>query len=201
MLFLSLFLSSGYYALIPLTSATLHEAGHIAAAKFRGVSFCRLNVGILGARLSASTGVCSYKDEIVICAAGPAVNFICAAVGEALRGLYNFESEAYSLFFLSSLCLGILNLLPIKSFDGGRILSSLLSHIFGISAAEKALGVLSFLSLFALWSISLYLLLKTAASLSLFVFSLSLFASLFSDTFENESQDETKAFGRIKKQK
>jgi membrane-associated protease RseP (regulator of RpoE activity) len=75
--------------------------------------------------------------------------------------------------------LGILNLLPIREFDGGRILGALLCRVGSQRAAQKTVNALSFFCVFTLWSFSVYLLLRFAASLSLFVFSISLFFKLF----------------------
>ena len=179
MLIFSLAISGAYYALIPLSAAALHELGHILAASARGVKLKNFDIGIFGARLTMSDGIYSYIDEIMICAAGPLVNLILAGVGIYICKIYCFDNELFDLLVASSLCLGIVNLLPIKSFDGGRILSSALSVSLDADRADKILSLLSFLSLFVLWCISLYLLLRTSASLSLFVFSVSLFASIF----------------------
>lgn len=179
MLIFSLAISGAYYALIPLSAAALHELGHILAAKARGVKLKSFDIGIFGARLTMSDEIYSYTDEIMICAAGPLVNLVLAGAGIYLCRIYCFYNELFDLFIASSLCLGIVNLLPIKSFDGGRILISALSVSLDADTADKILSFLSFLSLFVLWCISLYLLLRTSASLSLFVFSVSLFASIF----------------------
>ena len=179
MLLFSLAMSDAYYALIPLSAAALHELGHIIAARARGVQLKNFDIGIFGARLSMSGGICSYLDEIIVCAAGPLVNLVLAGTGLFICKERGIDNELISLFILSSLSLGVINLLPIRSFDGGRILNSTLSYILDSSVAEALLNLLTFLSLFTLWCISLYLLLRTSASLSLFVFSVSLFASMF----------------------
>ena len=179
MLIFSLALSGAYFALIPLTAAALHELGHIFAARVRGVRLKNFDIGIFGARLTMSGGICSYLDEIIVCAAGPLVNLILAVISLIICNSCGRENELVSLFIFSSLSLGMINLLPIKSFDGGRILGAILSYAVDTAVAEKILNLLTFLSLFTLWCISLYLLLRTSASLSLFVFSASLFSSIF----------------------
>lgn len=179
MLMLSLILSASYYSAIPLLSAALHESGHIIAARSRGVSLDKFDIGIFGAKLSINNALCSYVDEIIICAAGPAVNLISADIALILREILNFKNVAMDIFILSSLSLAAVNLLPIKTFDGGRILCAAISNFSTPQKAEKTIDVLSFFLLFILWSISVYLILKTSASLSLFVFSAYLFVSIF----------------------
>lgn len=179
MLILALFLSSSFYALIPLIAALLHEFGHIFAAKARKVNLDKFNIGIFGARLSMNSSLCSYKDEITICAAGPLTNLIFAYLTKLLMIYFQIESPIFNIFIFSSISLAVINLLPIRSFDGGRILYSIISNLSTPQKAEHTVEALSFFLLFTLWCISVYLLLKTSASLSLFIFSSYLFISLF----------------------
>lgn len=179
MLLLSLFLSAKLLGVIPLIAAAIHECGHILAARICGVRLGKMDVGIFGARISISDGIYSYAEEIFVCAAGPLINLICADIAAVFLYLYRVENDAVYLFILSSLCLAALNLLPIRTFDGGRIISALICRFWGPTVADTAVKILSFFSLFALWCISLYLMLRTSASLSLFVFSLSVFSNIF----------------------
>jgi Zn-dependent protease len=133
-----------------------------------------MRLSILGASLCPSESLFSYVDEILLCAGGPAFNFASAALAVHLLG---FHSD--SLFVLSSIALGALNLLPVSGFDGGRISSALLNMMFSERIARTILHILSFSVLFVLWCFSLYLLLRSCASLSLFVFCLSVFAKIF----------------------
>ncbi len=179
MMLFSLIISGAYYAIIPISAAFLHELGHIFAARARKVELKNFDVGIFGARLTIGGSICSYADEMIVCASGPLVNLILAGICIFATLAYGIDCDAFELFIISSLCLGILNLLPIRSFDGGRILGAALSQAFNERIADTAVTALSFLSLFILWCISLYLILRTSASLSLFVFSISLFANIF----------------------
>lgn len=193
MLILSLLISGAFYGIIPLIAALLHEAGHIIAARLRGVRLGKMEIGVFGARISIENGIYSYSDEIIVCAAGPLVNFISADIAAIVFKLGEFENDLIPLFIFSSLCLGTVNLLPIRSFDGGRIICALISRVSTPDTADITVKILSFISLFSLWCVSLYLLLRTSASLSLFIFSVSLFANIFIDTQgkkENQSFSE-----------
>ena len=68
----------------------------------------------------------------------------------------------------------MMNLLPVASLDGGRILSCLLSLTLGADAARRVLRLLSLFLLSLLWLLSVYALLRAGQFLSLFVFSFSL---------------------------
>ena len=177
-----LFSSNRIYTLLGLLAAALHELGHIAAAKLVSIRLSSLSLDLLGARLTTERRLTSYKDEIILCAAGPLVNFaVSTTVFLILPNINNASAfyEYMSFFATASAALGILNLLPIKSFDGGRILECILCRFSGERPALRALSVLSFVSCFSLWCLSVYLIIKTGNSLSLFVFSVSLFSRIF----------------------
>ena len=172
----ALFLSHSYLSISALLAATLHELGHIACAKKLGIPLSELKLGIFGASLMPRGSLCSYKDEILLCAAGPLVNIIC---GIALFPFRNSLGDLATFFMCSSLFLGTLNLLPVTDFDGGRILSCIISQTISPQAAATVCRRISFSLVIALWMISVYLLLRLHASLSLFVFSSSLFCKIF----------------------
>lgn len=158
-----------------LPAALLHELGHVAAAAALGIDLRSIRLDVLGARLNTSGRLHSYAAEVALCAAGPAVNFLCFALL-----LPFFERADYlSALGLTSLSLGIFNLLPISGFDGGRILYGLLHRLLPPTLAERLCAACSLLSLLLLWMLSVWLLLRTGSSLSLFVFSCYLFAMLF----------------------
>jgi len=161
------------------SSAALHELGHIAAARSLGVRFSEFSLSLLGARLNTETKLISYRSEIILAAAGPSVNLAVFLIFFPQNSLGGAIGEFFSYLTASSLALGFLNLLPITTFDGGRILYSLVSLAKDPETASKLLRSLSFCCLFIMWSMSVYLLIKTGASLSLFVFSLTLFARFF----------------------
>ena len=178
----ALFLTHSYLSLAALIAASLHEIGHIVAAKALKVDLYELKLGIFGASLSSSPMLCSYKKEIILCLAGPLVNLISAL---AVFIFFSPLSDGMELFMNASLFLGFLNLLPIYEFDGGRILNSIISLHFSVKTANRITRISSFILIFILWSLSVYLLLRLSSSISLFVFSLSLFSRVFLSTKEN----------------
>lgn len=177
MLALSLLLSPSLISLCAALAALLHELGHVVMAAVCGIRLRECQIGIYGAGLVPDGGVYSYGQEIALCLAGPLVNLICASVG--LWFLNGTAGGFWAGFVFSSLALGVLNLLPIQGFDGGRILCALLLRFCPPRTAERMVAVLSFLCVLSLWCLSVYLLLRFVASLSLFIFSLSLFSRIF----------------------
>lgn len=158
----------------------IHGAGHVLAAACAGVRFRRLRLTATGFRLMASGGFSSYRAEALTALGGPLFNIASALIAAHLCR----TGEAFTLL---SLYLGALNLLPIRGFDGASILTCLLcGHHPPIPSclphtAERVVGVLSGLGLLLLWMISVYLLLRCGSALSLYVFCLQLFRTVFTE--------------------
>jgi Zn-dependent protease len=74
-----------------------------------------------------------------------------------------------------SLFLGILNLIPLASFDGSRIATALLSLLFGEEAARAVSAVLSYTFLFLAWVVSVYVLFYSGANFALLLFCVYIF--------------------------
>lgn len=157
------------------SAAAIHELGHIAAAKMLGINLSHMKLDVLGARLTTSGRLCSYPALVGLCLAGPLTNFLCFAIARPFCD----TSEWIGEFCIASLSLGFVNLIPIQGFDGGRIIHGMLSSILPVCTVERICSVLSFCSLFCMWLFSVWMLLRTGTSLTLFVFSCSLFGMLF----------------------
>ena len=179
LLFLSLFLTHSYFAVCSFIAVILHELGHLIAARLCNVKFNTLSIGIYGAGLKADKTSFSYKNEILIALCGPLANLISAFL--AIPIYIGAQSTSALYFIASSIILGMMNLMPIKTFDGGRILHSVLCLRFSPFASDKTLSVISFFVIFVLWTVSVYLMLIYGMGLSTFVFSLSLFSRFFID--------------------
>ena len=156
-----------------LLAALLHEVGHLAVAMMMKIPVKCIRIDIFGACIETDSLICSYVKEAILCLSGPAVNLISATI---FPNFFPFET---SLFTISSVALAVINLLPIKSFDGGRALSCILLRFLPPDAVSAITNILSFVCIFILWSISVYFIMRVGAYLSLFVFSAALFAKMF----------------------
>lgn len=185
-------LSHSSKPILTLTAVGLHEGGHILCAILCRVPLGRFRLTANEARLSLS-GTISYSKELLICGAGPAVNLLCVLWATVCGGAVLGESNL-SFFATVSAALAFLNLLPIGDLDGGRIYYCILAWFAGPRFALVLCNLLSFLTLFCLWSVSVYALLRVGASLSLFLFSSSLFLRIF-------VEGRTWRIGRIPKNK
>lgn len=179
-----------------LIAAVLHEVGHLLAARVLQISVSALRLGFLGARIEAESGVLSYGSEWVLAAAGPFASFVCAGVAAPFRNTSDFALR----FCAVSLLLGLLNLLPIDTFDGGRMMRCTVAKLFGQGVSDAVCRVLSFGMLFLLWSASVYLLLRAGSGISWLGFSMSLFGRFFETEKDTDASFSPKIF-RVKQRK
>ena len=83
------------------------------------------------------------------------------------------------IFSCASLLLGILNLLPIRTFDGGRMLEAFLLYRTSLRVTNAVLDFTSFLFLFLVWAFAVYVLLRVGDGLSLLGFSMGFLMRFF----------------------
>ena len=156
-------------------AAAFHEVGHLLAARLLGIPIRSLRLDLLGARMDTVGRMMTYGEEWLLAAAGPLFSLLLSLGLFCLWEISPFTK----LLSCASLLLGGLNLLPIRSFDGGRMLASSISYFFGERTSDYVLRLTSFLFLFLLWAVSVYFLLLAGDGLSLFCFSMSLFSHFF----------------------
>ena len=146
------FLFGIYYALIGkiflfLTitiSAVFHELGHAVFAKKNGYVLSSLTLMPYGASISCELEGVSNKDEILIALGGPIVSLVIAFL---VTGSWWFFPDSYpytEIIYDANLTLFLVNLLPIKPLDGGRILSALISVAFGKKSGRKIFAFLGY---------------------------------------------------------
>lgn len=161
-------------AVMTLLCAAVHEIGHIAAMGFVSTG-SSLFSSLSGLRLKTSR-LLSYKEEITVAAGGPAMNIVIAIPCLLMHN--SFDGYFYVLGVLS-LCTALSNLLPIRGYDGYKILSAWLSSRLGADRTEQILGSVSFLFTVAFCYVSLYLMNKADTGYWIFfVFFIILMRSL-----------------------
>ena len=145
----------GISLLLIFTTVVLHELGHCLAARRYGIEVPRIVILPIGGMAQFSRMPREPRQEFVITAAGPAVNF--AIVGLLLTGpfydpgrlLASLEIRTHmDLLFLANLAMGLFNLLPVFPMDGGRLLraamASRLPYLTSTRIAFEVARVLAF---------------------------------------------------------
>lgn len=168
-LFLLLFASPPNYAFAVLSSVILHELGHTLMAGFFRKKPLSIRIMPTGISILLSPAS-SYAEEFLIAAAGPLMNLLYALMCGLLPYGVGGTVRAVSILLL------IINLIPIEPLDGGRILSSLLSPIFGAEFSARILNFFSLILLALLWMLSLYIFFYSGVNFTLLLFCTYLFA-------------------------
>ncbi len=130
-----MFWSVGFITLF-FVCVVLHEFGHSLTAQRYGVSVRRILLLPIGGMAEMDQIPRRPSAELLITVAGPAVNFVIAALvipfaWREMIGLVPFEaySTADTLAHLgwANLVMGTFNLLPVFPMDGGRIFRAVLA--------------------------------------------------------------------------
>ena len=153
-------------------AALFHELGHFVAARLMGIPIASVRIDLLGARIETRDRLLSFSEEWLFDAAGPLFSLLGSILGAPLWQLHSF----FLRFSVASLLLGALNLLPVKTFDGGRMTEMLLSRFFGARGSFCVMQGITLGVLFFLWAASGYLLLRADGGMLLFAFFFSLLA-------------------------
>jgi stage IV sporulation protein FB len=142
----------------------LHELGHALVARRLGIGTREIVLLPIGG-ITRFTGIPSGSAELLIAAAGPAVN-LAAAVGLALAITVlgvpwalvseNWLAALLGRLVLANVLIFAFNLLPAFPMDGGRILRASLSFVLSEDratrvAASVGQGIAIMLALFALF--------------------------------------------------
>ena len=175
-------------SLAALLCALLHEGGHLLAMSLCGISVTDLTVLPYGLEMRPSRHPHSFSEDLWIQSAGCAVNLL--SIPLFLGAAYALDAVIPAVFthFLrlcaaSSLPLGVLNMLPILSLDGGAVLEALLSMRLSLARTDAIMRAISFVALLLLWVLAVYVFLFSAYNYSLFAMCLWLFARIFCVTF------------------
>lgn len=166
-IFLLLFAVQRSQSFAVITVTVLHELGHGTAAFLLGKRIEKVTLMPVGISMKISAAA-SYYEEILIAFAGPFENILLILLSPLLPC-----GGSVQLFSRITL---ILNLLPMATLDGGRILSALISLAFGEGAGEKAVRFTTSVSLFFLWILAVYIFFYTAENVTLLIFCTYLFA-------------------------
>jgi Zn-dependent protease len=144
-----------------LFSIFIHDMAQAIVGTFFGMNISSLIILPIGGLPSLSRRPKSKGQELLMLAAGPAVNLAIAVllksflhpyqaywdepvnIGVAYPGNFIFQLQFINL------CLGLLNLLPAFPMDGGRALDTLLEKRYSVAKAKKIVRVVSLLIAFS----------------------------------------------------
>ena len=162
-----LLLDSGNRIICCFFAALLHELGHLLMMKLCGVRIRGMRLRLFDVLIEADEPP-TLRSDVLVTLGGALSNFLFALV---------FAPIDLRLS-LPNLALGIFNLLPVMSLDGGRLLCIVMARQFSSRVCENTLRVCTFIILIPLFTAGLYLLFHSGYNYSLLMISLYLLTVL-----------------------
>lgn len=161
-----------------LFAMLIHELGHIFCMmsqhkKLRKMQFCLFDIKIIDSEGTLR----SYKDDIFLMFAGSFANFLTALLFCIINCV--LRKEFLNICIVENVLIGIFNLLPIDSLDGGQILLIFLKINLDEKKATSLGRIISIIFLLPVTIMGVCLLLKSRYNFSLFLVSIYLFVRFF----------------------
>lgn len=149
-----------------------HEGGHIIAADLLGMNTNSFRFYPIGIKMNFSSECYSkcYSSfkSVCVCLAGCLFGFLSAGV------IYFSPVDNLEVFIFTSISLSIVNLLPIKCFDGGEILDILMNNAFFPDTAQRITQTVSATAVLLFWLLTVTFQMKYGINLVMMVFALYL---------------------------
>ena len=139
LLFLMLAFDTAWVTALTLLVAAIHELGHIGAAILFGVGDMSMPTAVLtGLRIRPSR-LLSYREEVIIAMGGPLANILLFLL---LLPVIKSSEYVFTLALIN-LFTAISNLIPIRGWDGHRVLIGLLATRLSPEALDTVAHVLT----------------------------------------------------------
>ncbi|MGI6030624.1 MAG: hypothetical protein ACOX7F_03870 [Eubacteriales bacterium] len=152
--------------LLGLVCALLHELGHLVGLVLCGGYLKEIRIHAFGVEIrTGGTRFMGYPQECFICAMGPFMNLLLLLAGWKWMALTGTEMALY--FCGINLALLVINLLPARSLDGGRILRAALLQWCPYPVACGVCRAVEWLACGVVLSVGTAVLLLTGYNLSL----------------------------------
>jgi hypothetical protein len=105
-----------------LFAVIIHECGHGLMAKHYGLLGKRLSIFPFGGVIEIECSFLPRRDRALILLSGPAINFAACLVFAVLIWLFPTLFICFEYLSVANFLVGAINLLPIPTFDGFKIL-------------------------------------------------------------------------------
>lgn len=158
----------GYY--LCFLSVLIHECGHLIAMLILKVNVSGLEISAFDIKIiEKGKSINSFKKEFIITSFGPLFNLTAFSAFLYLNKVFAFVN----------LFIGLFNLLPCSTLDGGQLLCLILSRRFSRKIVRRILNIATVVVFFPVFLTGIYILLSSRYNFSLLFLSLYLLMSLF----------------------
>lgn len=156
----------------------LHEAGHLLAIVLCGEKPDTVRFGIFGMTIIRKNDISQdYKKEFITAVSGPMMNFFLLFVFVLLYAFY--RKDIFLEMAAINLIIGLFNIMPVFSLDGGRALESLLLERLPSDKSEKIITAVSIAFLIPMNFFGFYILIKSGYNFTFLAISIYLSVMLF----------------------
>lgn len=156
-----------YLSLCAVALILAHELGHIISAKILKIPIRKINFGAMSIDIEKPLVYYkkSFTQKMIIILSGFIFNLFLFII---LSGIYIItKNEFIILVAAQSLVIGLVNLLPIESLDGGEAANLILSRFFSYEKSKKISTMLSLIFLVPAVVFGIFLIAKSWQNASL----------------------------------
>ncbi len=156
----------------------LHEFGHLFAIVACSERPETVRFGIFGMTIIRKNDITQdYKKEFITAISGPLMNFFLFLM---LFGLFALcRKEILLKSAAMNLMIGLFNITPVFSLDGGRALESMLSQRLPCDRCESVMKAVSVMFLIPMTALGFYILIKSGYNFTFLAISIYLTVMLF----------------------
>lgn len=159
-----------------LFAIIIHETGHIILMCIFGYAPEKIKISLFEISISdRKRQERSFIQNFLIIFFGPFANFICFIL---FYLLYLIGNDYFLYFAAANFSVGLFNILPVMSLDGGQLLYLILSRFFSDTGSQRIVNVITFIIIFPLASLGFILLFNSKYNFSLLIVCIYLVFSL-----------------------
>ena len=138
--------------LIIFAFTAIHEVGHLICGLILGLKPKTIKIMPMGLSILFKNEQLKWWKELLVCIAGPIVNFFIA--------LITYNIKAQYLIIYTNILIGVFNLLPVIPLDGGRAIKAILKRLLCYKKANKYISLISYATMVVISIIGLFIIIK-----------------------------------------
>ncbi len=173
-------MDNSYIPLFGIMFAIFHELGHLIPIYLKSgkcLENKKISFGIVNIGIENDLFYDKNFDSNLVLISGPLINFV---LGIIFCSIYFFnKAEIIKIFSIQNFILCFINLLPITSFDGGKILYNILSEKINPIFAYKCINFISIIFLVPLFTLGLFILIKSKYNFSILILGCYIISYIF----------------------
>ena len=166
-------LGMGEAVLVYIPVMIVHEWAHLLAASALGVRITEMELWPFGCSAKIESFALSRSKEIIVAAAGPAVNLVMASAVFVIH-TYMHPIAIADRLITANIAIAAINMLPALPLDGGRIARAAFSSFLGYRRATRVTAVTGVLFSVIMLGVGIYAAVNGVVNPSFFVMAVFL---------------------------